>query len=120
MQHREAQGRAEPPLRKRQLRTVAVHYFDIATGQADGQGLGHRGVDLHRGELGQHAAQHLGGPPRTRPELEDVVAELQAGESTGDDPLLDGLNPPVARAILEVELVHAEPSMPMLPMMPQC
>lgn len=87
MQHLEAQGGAQPPIRERQLRTVAVHDFDIAAGEADRPGLGQRGVDLHGGEPGHQAAQDIGGPPRTRADLEDVVAQLEAAESTGDDPL---------------------------------
>ena len=102
MEHRERERGGEALVREGQRRRVGLHDLDVRAGHARGERIGQIVIDLDGGEARRHVAEDVGRAAGAGADFQHVVAEIDAFERAGDDPLLDGLGPLVAGAELEV------------------
>ena len=79
----------------------------LRAGQPPGQGAGQPLIDLHGGQPGHLAAQHVGGQARSWPHFQHLVAEVGLREHPGQQLGLDERRPLRAGTDPQVRFIHA-------------
>lgn len=92
--------------RQRQIGAVGVQYIDVAPDETFREPAGEVTVHLDGGEPGNQAAQHVGGQPGPRADLQHVVPQVPVADRPRQDLLADDRGPLRARAEPQVLLVH--------------
>ena len=106
VQHVAGDRRREPARRQVEIGRVATPDLDVGAREAIGERGREVRVELHGRELLRARAQAVGGEAGTRPDLDDVVAEVEIAQHGREHHLLDHLLPHGSAAELQVLFVH--------------